>query len=437
MTADGAQTTTAPGTIEPGTIEPGTIEPGMIGPGMIGPGINVHWRGNLYVALFGSFTTIVGMTLFLPFLPLYVAHLGVTSQSAIVQWSGVAFGATFLAAGMVAPLWGKLADRYGRKSMLIRASLGMAIMISLIGIAQNVYQLVVLRLLTGLAGGYSSGAISLVAIQTPKDRSGWALGTLSTGVLAGSIMGPLFGGFLPDIIGIRETFFLAGGMIFVAFLCTTFFIREDPALRRRPPAPLTVSPWSIIPDRRPIYIMLVTGMLLMLANMSIEPIITVYVAQLVPGDQHVARLAGIVMAATALASIAAAPRVGRLADRIGARSVVTYGLAASAVLLIPQAFVTSIWQLIALRLLMGFALAGLLPSITSVIRHSVPDRVAGNILGYSVSAQFAGQVIGPLMGGFIAAHLGMRAVFVATSIVMLAGAIFSRLALARTARSAA
>ena len=157
---------------------------------------NEHWRRNLVVCLSGAFSTILAMTLMLPFLPIYVEQLGVHGHAAIVQWSGVAYSATFVTAGLIAPLWGHLGDRYGRKLMLVRASLGMAVTMSLIGFAANVYQLVGLRLLAGIAGGYSSGATILVAVQTPRERSAWALGVLSSGVMAGNLLGPLVGGFL-------------------------------------------------------------------------------------------------------------------------------------------------------------------------------------------------------------------------------------------------
>src|SRR6202012_5801876 len=150
------------------------------------PDPTAHWQRNLWVCVFGSFTTIVAMTLLLPFLPIYVEELGVHDHAAIVQWSGVAYGATFLSAAMVAPLWGRLADRYGRKLMLIRASLGMTVAMSLIGMATSVWQLVALRLLAGLLGGYASGSNVLVATQTPRHRTGWALGVLASGIMAGN-----------------------------------------------------------------------------------------------------------------------------------------------------------------------------------------------------------------------------------------------------------
>ncbi len=382
-----------------------------------------HWRRNLAVCVAGSFTTIVGMTLLLPFLPLYVEHLGVSDHAAIVQWSGACFAATFFTAGLVAPLWGSLADRYGRKLMLIRASLGMAVAMSVMGLVGNVWQLFGLRLVTGLLGGYASGSTVLVATQSPKGRSGWALGTLSSGIMAGNLAGPLIGGVLPNWIGMRATFFLVGGAIFLAFLATVLLIKED----RRPArqADRSRGGWSAVPDRRPVVAMLATGLLLMVATMSIEPIITVYVATLVADPGRVTLVSGLVMSAAALGSILSASRLGRLADRAGHWTVIVGCLLACAALLVPQAFVTAGWQLIGLRFLMGLALGGLLPCITSVIRHSVPERVAGAILGYSISSQFAGQVVGPLLGGFVGGHVGMRSVFLGTSALMAGGAAYA------------
>lgn len=379
-----------------------------------------YWKRNLAICVFGSFTTLVSLTLLLPFLPIYVEQLGVQQNAAIVEWSGIAFGATFLGTGLTAPLWGYLSDRYGRKPMLVRAAIGMALIMPLIGMAHNVYQLVLLRLAAGLIGGYASASTVLVATQTPREQAGWALGVLSTGALAGALIGPLVGGLLPGLIGIRQTFFLGGAVIALAALVTIFAVKEDFVA----PSPVRVRPAAVALSSatwRVVLPMFGTAMLVLFSNMSIEPIITVYLGELGVDRGHVVLDAGVVMAASAFGSILMAARLGRLADRIGGGRVIIYCLLAAGALLIPQALVTQWWQLVALRFLMGMALAGLLPAIAKVIRQALPEQALGKMLGYLQSSQYAGQVLGPLMGGALGGLVGMRSVFFLTSGLLLAG----------------
>jgi len=380
-----------------------------------------YWRRNLAVCVFGSFTTLVSLSMLLPFLPLYVQQLGVDSQSAVVQWSGIAFGATFFGTAVTAPIWGRLADRYGRKPMLIRAAVGMAIVMSLIGIAHNVTELVVLRLLAGLVGGYASASTVMIGTQTPSDRSGWALGLLSTGALAGNLVGPLIGGLLPAWIGIRGTFFAGGGIITLAALLTIFVIREDfqPGTDGKSRATASVGP--VAPKNPSVIVaLLLTAMMVLLANYSIEPIITVYISQLGVRQDHLSQTAGLVMACSAFGSILTAARLGALADRIGGWRVIIGCLLVTGLVMLPQAFVTSWWQLAGLRALMGMSIAGLLPSIAKLIRHSVGEGNTGKMLGYLTSAQFAGQVVGPILGGIVGVHAGLYAVFFMTGFLLIA-----------------
>ncbi|MGJ0524018.1 MFS transporter [Burkholderia gladioli] len=383
-----------------------------------------YWRRNLAVCVFGSFTTLVSLSMLLPFLPLYVEQLGVHSPAGIVQWSGVAFGATFFGTAITAPLWGRLADRYGRKPMLVRAALGMAVVMSLIGIAHSVAQLVALRLAAGLIGGYASASIVMVGTQAPRERAGWALGVLSTGALAGNLVGPLVGGFLPGLVGIRGTFFVGGAMIAVAAAATIGLVREDFDRRidaRRDSAGATKAGRATMPraaGRAALGALLLTAMMVLLANMSIEPIITVYIGQLGVAHAALARTAGIVMAASAFGSMLTAPRLGALADRIGGWPVIIGCLLVTGLVMLPQAFVTHWWQLAVLRGAMGMSLAGLLPAIAKLVRHSVEEHRSGSVLGYLQSAQFSGQVVGPLIGGQIGAHVGLHAVFFVTSALL-------------------
>ena len=384
-------------------------------------GESPHWRVNMFVCLAGSFTTLTAMAMIIPFLPLYVEQLGVHEHTAIMQWTAMGYSSAFLGAGIMAPIWGRAADLYGRKVILMRASLAMAILTALLGVAQNVEQLVALRLMSGLLGGYSSGAVVLVATQTPKERVGWALGVLSTGNMAGMLIGPLIGGTLPGWIGVRATFLLLGALIFLAFVATCFLVREDRSQYRKRDRMAMRGAWSAITDKPWVFALLGTAMLLLFANMSIEPIITLYVAGLV-GHEQAVFFAGLVMSITAVGAIITASRLGKLTDRIGPAKVIVACLSICGLLLIPQAFVTQGWQLLVLRFLMGMTLAGLMPAINAGLRLAVPTQTIGLVLGYSISAQYAGQVIGPLAGGFVAGHFGMPAVFLFTTAVLLTAA---------------
>ncbi|WP_321797702.1 MFS transporter [Caballeronia sp. J97] len=380
-----------------------------------------YWRRNLAVCVFGSFTTLVSLSMLLPFLPLYVRQLGVSSQAAVIEWSGVAFSATFLGTAVTAPLWGRLADRYGRKPMLVRAAVGMAIVMSLIGVAHSVHQLVALRLLAGLIGGYASASTVMIGTQAPRERAGWALGILSTGALAGNLAGPLVGGMLPGLIGIRGTFFAGAGMIALAALFTIILVKEEfhPADANQR-ATHAASAQAHRTNYIVVAALLATAMMVLLANMSIEPIITVYIGSLGVMPDHVARIAGVVMACSALGSMLTAARLGALADRVGSWNVIVGCLVLTGLAMIPQAFVHQWWQLAALRMLMGMTLAGLLPSISKLARSTVDESSSGQMLGYLQSAQFSGQVVGPLVGGQIGVWFGLHSVFFVTGSLLIA-----------------
>ena len=379
------------------------------------------WQRNLIICWFGVLATSAGLSQLTPILPLYIEQLGVHGLSEIELWSGITYGITFILMTVFSPIWGQAADRYGRKPMLLRASLGMAIILTAMGFVQNVYQLAGLRLLQGSIAGFYSGSITLVATQTPKERAGWALGTLSTGSVAGMLLGPLVGGYMAELLGIRSVFFVIGGLLLIAFIVTALFVEE----KFTPPektAPKFNEVWQRLPNPSLMIAMFVTTLVLQLALMSIQPIITVYISQLAEQTAHVALVSGLVFSATGLASILAAPQLGKLSDRIGPSKVLLAALIIAGILFLPQAFVQNAWQLMGLRFLLGLATAGLLPSINSLIKQITPDEIAGRIYGYNQAAQFLGSFSGSVLGGEVAAVWGIRYVFFVTAILLLMNA---------------
>jgi MFS family permease len=289
------------------------------------------------------------------------------------------------------------------------------------GFCTQPWHLVALRFLMGAVAGYVSASTTLVATQTPRERAGWAMGVLSTGYVSGGLIGPLLGGYLAEVLGLRHVFFATGGMIFVTFLLTVCFLVET----FKPEDRQTLSGrevWQALPSRRLLVAMFVASGLLNFAMLTIEPVITVYIKQLLAGGGHVALMAGVVISAAGVANLLAAPQLGKLSDRIGPRKVLVGSLLFSAAMLVPQAYVRNPWELTALRFGLGLATGGLLPSVNAVVRQLAPDNVAGRVFGYNQSALYVGTTIGPVAGGWVAAHLGIPAVFLLTAVVLAANA---------------
>jgi DHA1 family multidrug resistance protein-like MFS transporter len=379
------------------------------------------WKSNLIVCWFGMFVTGVGMSQIAPVLPLYINHLGIQDTALIEQFSGIAFGVTFIISAIFSPIWGQAADRFGRKPMLLRASLGMALVIGSMGFAQNVYQLIGLRLLQGAITGYSTACTTLIATQTDMEHAGWALGTLSTANVAGSLFGPMIGGYIGETFGLQNVFFITGAMMLIAFITTVLFVKES-FIRLEQKVLSAKEIWNTVPSKSLTVIMFVTSFVLALALYSVEPVITVYVAQLAGNTSHVALVAGMVFSASGLANIIAAPGLGRISDRIGPQKVMLAALAVAGLIFIPQAFVKDPWQLMMLRFLLGLAIAGLNPSVNTLVKKITPEALIGRVFGFNIAAQYLGVFGGSILGGQVAAYLGIKYIFFITSALLLLNA---------------
>jgi DHA1 family multidrug resistance protein-like MFS transporter len=381
------------------------------------------WKRNLIVCWFGMFVTMIGMSQIAPVLPLYIKQLGIHDTALIEQFSGITFGVTFVVSAIFSPIWGLAADKYGRKPMLLRASFGMSIVLFSMAYAQDVYQLIGLRLLQGVITGYSTACITLIATQTGKENAGWALGVLSTASIAGSLLGPMFGGYIDEILGLQYVFFITGLLLMIAFITTFLFVKEQSnSFNKEVLSAGEV--WRLLPDRGLIVTMFATSFVLAFAFYTIAPIITVYVSQLSSNTNHIALFSGMVFSTSGLASIFAAPRLGRLSDKIGPQKVMLAALIAAGLIFIPQAFVKNQWQLMALRFLLGLATAGLAPAVNSLVKRITPDSIIGRVLGFNMSAQYLGVFGGSIVGGQIAAHYGIRYVFFLTSTLLLMNAVW-------------
>lgn len=392
----------------------------------------INWKRNLTVVWLGCFLTGAAFSLVMPFLPLYVEQLGVTGHSELNMWSGLVFSITFLFSAVASPLWGGLADRKGRKIMLLRSALGMGIVMLLMGLAQNIWQFLVLRALLGLLGGFIPNANALIATQIPRHKSGWALGTLSTGGVSGALLGPLAGGFLADNYGLRPVFFMTAAVLFICFMLTLFFIRENFTPVSKKEMLHVKEVFGSLKNRELVLSLFVTTLIIQVATGSIAPILTLYVRDLAGNISNIAFISGMIASVPGVAALMSAPRLGKLGDRIGPEKILIVALIVSVLLLIPMSFVQTPLQLGILRFLLGAADGALLPAVQTLLVYNSSNQIAGRIFSYNQSFRDIGNVTGPLIGAAVSANYGFRAVFCVTALVVLINAVYTGLSLRRS-----
>ena len=385
------------------------------------------WNATLYAVWAGQVLALIGFSSRVPFLPFYLADLGVTSVEGQTLWSGAINAAGAGAMAITAPIWGLIADRFGRKPMLLRGLFGGAFVVALMGLASAPWQLLALRVLEGTLTGTVAAATALVATSAPRRRLGYALGMVQTAVFAGASAGPLFGGLAFDRIGPRATFELAAAMLFGGGVIVTFFARERfTRVAKHAMVDASENRWQRLQTSSAF--LFTAAMLSMLAAifvvrmiaMAMQPIIPLFVAQLSPNNPNVATVAGIVLGSAGFTSAFAAAYLGRLGDRVGHRRVLTVSLLAVGLVYLPMAVVRDPWQLAALQALMGVAAGGLIPSANALVAHLTPVERRGAIFGLTAALSAVGGFIGPLLGALLATSLGFRSTFIAAGALMLA-----------------
>ncbi len=392
---------------------------------MTPPDSTINWKRNLAVVWVGCFLTGAAFSLVMPFLPLYVEQLGITGHSQLNMWSGLVFSITFLFSAIASPFWGGLADRKGRKLMLLRSALGMSVVMLLMGLAQNIWQFLALRALLGLLGGFVPNANALIATQIPRHKSGWALGTLSTGAVSGALLGPLMGGLMADSYGLRSVFFITSLVLFICFVMTLFFIRESFTPVSKKDMLHARQVLTSLKNPRLVLSLFVTTMIIQVATGSIAPILTLYVRDLAGNVSNLAFISGMIASVPGVAALISAPRLGKLGDRIGPEKILIGALVISVLLLIPMSLVQNPWQLGILRFLLGAADGALLPAVQTLLVYNSSSQISGRIFSYNQSFRDIGNVTGPLLGAAVSASYGFRTVFLVTASVVLFNALYS------------
>jgi DHA1 family multidrug resistance protein-like MFS transporter len=386
------------------------------------------WKRNLYVIWVAELVAIAGFAVIFPFLPFYIQELGITDPQEVKLWSGLVFAAQAVTMAIFAPIWGSLADRYGRKLMVQRAMFGGAVVIGAMGFVQNVQQLVFLRLIQGMLTGTVPAATTLVASSAPRDRSGYALGLLQMAVWTGASVGPLVGGVLADTWGYRIAFLVTGSMLFLAGLTVWRFVEEDFTPPTRDESDPDSGFWYgiklVVQDRSLLSLFAIRAIVRM-ATRLMGPILPLFIQSLVPPTARVASITGFIAGMRAATGAIGAVTLGRASDRLGYRRVLLACAGGVALIYVPQFFVTDPWQLLVLQGILGLVMSGVLASISALMANLAPEGRQGAVYGVDASVVATANALGPMVGATVAATLGLRAPF-----LLAAGLFFLATALA-------
>jgi MFS transporter, DHA1 family, multidrug resistance protein len=356
-----------------------------------------------------------------PFLPLYIIQLGVKPIAVVSVWAGIIASVNFLAAAIFSPVWGGIADRTGRKAMVIRSCVAIAVFTALMGLTRNVWELFAARACMGIFSGFSAAAIAMVGTQVPEETLGFSLGWMTTGQLVGGLIGPLFGGMLSDRLhDYRQVFFATALFALAAALVTLLFVHErfrPEKARKRLSFFAGLREVATHPRLAPMFVVV---LLAQVVAFGVQPVVPLFVRQLVGSAPWLATAAGIAFAVTGLADLIASPFLGKRSDRTGYRRVLLVSLFGVAAFTIPQAFVHRIDTFIALRFGVGLFLGGVLPTANALIGRIFPVERRGQVYGITSSATFLGMFCGPLIGGTVAGRFGFEAVFLTIGSMALA-----------------
>ncbi|MEX6509031.1 MFS transporter [Jiella sp. M17.18] len=379
------------------------------------------WARTLWLMVAVQFIMSVALSVVSPILPLFLPELGVSDPSAVDFWSGILNSMNFLIAAFVSPLWGSIADRYGRKIMVLRSSIAICFFTLLMGFSQHLWQLVLLRSLMGAFSGFSASAIALVATQLPERRLGYALGWLATGQLAGTLTGPIAGGFIADVTGdYRMTFFCTSVIAAIAVVIAYLGVTETNDRQKSKPKTSIFGAIGMLVKIQGLLPLFLVLLLAQFAVRAVQPVITPFVLELVPTQNGIATLAGFAFSVTGVGDVLASPFLGKRSDQLGYRRVLLICLFGAVLTSLPQAFIGTYWQFLALRFAIGMFVGGILPTANALVGQVTPAEKRGLAYGVTASATFFGSFLGPFSGGSIAAVFSIRWVFVLTAVLFLA-----------------
>ena len=387
------------------------------------------WQRTLAFMFVAQLLSAVGFSTIFPFLPLYVESLGMASPAAqalgLEFWVGAVFSVQGITMMLSAPIWGALADRFGRKMMVRRAMFGGSVIILLMAFADSVETLIILRAIQGMVTGVVAANNALVASVAPRERMGYAMGMMQMGLWSGVAVGPLIGGVMADFVGFEAAFILTAVLLFLGGLLVHFGVKEYFTPRVHSHGYNFLADWQQVMATPGVSSVYLIRFVVWLGRNVIIPFAPLFMASLLADGARVGTFTGLMIGVASATGTGSAIYLGRLADRIGAKRVLVVSAVFAALFYLPQGFVESAWQLIVLQGLTGAAFGGIMPSLSALLSLYTQTGEEGAVYGLDNAVMSGGRAAAPLLGAALVFTVGFRGMFVATGGMLLATALLA------------
>ena len=378
----------------------------------------MNWK--IVLALLVSFALLMSSsyTMLIPFLPIYLDKELGASRESLSMWSGLVFAISFAISAFAAPLWGKLSDKMGKKPMIIRSSVLIAITYFLAGIVTTPFELFLVRAFQGVAAGLWPACLVMLSAYAPKKKLGFAMGLMQSANITGSILGPLLGGILATSFGMRNSFFIGAVALSLISITTILFIKEPPKQESTDPVNQKAPGYlSLLKDKNLLILLFVVGFTNFVI-MQIQPIVALYVEKLNQSSHDVMILSGLVLSLGGFAGAIAAPIWGKAGQKHGFYKTLTLSLIVAGTLIAMQGLPNVLWLFALMQFVCGLAFSGIFPSANSILVLFTPSNIRGTGFGLLFSAQMVGGAIGPIIGGFLVTFLSFNSVYFASGSVL-------------------
>lgn len=382
------------------------------------------WRKNLWTLVVAVILCGASYTMIMPFLPIYLLELGV-NQAEVKMWSGIIFAATFLVAALLAPYWGRRADRSGKRKMIMRAGFSLAIVYFLSAFVRDPFELLVVRILQGFASGFVPASLALVVSSVPAGQLGFSMGVMQTALVVGGIVGPIAGGLLSHWFGMRLSIVVASVAIFAATVGVAMLV-EEPASEPVPKEGSLLADLKAAFGNRLLVKMLAILFVVQMLNLTLQPLMALYVAELQGSLEGVVLTAGIVYSLSGVSGALAAPFWGRAGQTRGFYAVLVFAFIGAGIFNLGQFFANDIYQFGFLQFMVGLFLIGVFPAINIIAIGSTEANFQGRVFGLTNASTQFGSMVGPLIGGVLSSWVGIRPVFLFTgsTLLLLGAAVF-------------